>query len=186
MSSFLLMAVLALGAMDGPAALAQETYGAVLAPFRTFFSVRSAKPDSTIPESLAMLFENYDGGPLQSLEYDLDGDGSPEKFILNTRMELSSGSQWLIYRRRTNSVLGLITGSMVFVLNESDQGFPRLETYWRQGGEMAVVFEYSFDDGKYSRQASRSLTPAEISEYFAKKPSLDVDKELSEIKSPPG
>lgn len=180
MPALLILAMLAAGAAAGTPAFAQEAKDQSAAPpgVKVFFSVRSAKPDAAIPEEVAKNFDNYKGEPLESLEYDLDGDGQPEKFILDRKLSLSSGNQWLIYSEKNSAVIGLITGTLVFVLDQTDNGMPRLETFWRQGGDMAVVFDYSFGTARYTRQSSRSLTLLEIGEYFRTKPPVDKDSEL--------
>ncbi len=181
MLTLILAAVLAIGAPCGPDSAVQDAPQSGPGVVRTFFSIRSAKPDAGVPAELAKSFEGYEDGPLSSLEYDLDGDGQTEKFILYKGSGLSRGNQWLVFSVKDNTVLGLLTGTMIFVIDEPGGGFPRLESYWRQGGEMAIVFEYAFSGGRYTRQASRSLSTVEISEYFRGKPPVDPDKELVNI-----
>lgn len=178
MLALILAAILALGVPCGLGAVGQEAPQAAAGVVRTFFSVRSAKPDAAVPAELTKSFEGYKGGPLSSLEYDLDGDGQAEKFVLYKGSGLARGNQWIVFSVKDNTLLGLLTGTMIFVIDGPDGGFPRLESYWRQGGDMAIVFEYAFTDGRYTRQASRSLSPVEISEYFRGKPPVDPDKEL--------
>lgn len=149
---------------------------------KTFFSVRSAATDSSIPERLIQEQKIEQPGPLKSVEYDLNGDGAKEKFILLPTSSISEGYPWLIYNQKSGTTLGNINGSLVFIYNETDDGLPRLETYWKQGGEMAVVFYYVFSGGKYTRLNSRSLSVSEIADYFRQKPPLDLDREFIEIK----
>jgi hypothetical protein len=152
-------------------------------PLRTFFSVRSAVPDPSLPETLRTQFEKTNEEPLRSVSLDLNLDGVPEKFVLNPLAAVATGYQWLVFDQKNGSVLGLITGALIFVHREAEGRYPRLETYWKQGGEMAVVFEYVFDRARYERASSRSLTQAEISAYFSAKPPLDRELELVEIKT---
>ena len=149
---------------------------------RTFFSVRSAQEDDTLPEELRKEFEKDDGGPLRSVAIDLDGDGKDEKFYLSAVLAASGGYQWLIYDTATGSLRGLVVGTLIFVSRQTDNGFPRLETYWKQAGDMSVVFEYVFGRRRYNRVDTYVLTLAEASDYFRAKPPLDLDKELVEIK----
>jgi hypothetical protein len=149
---------------------------------RMFFTVRSAKPDDSLGDAIRKAFENDKGGPFKSVSVDLRGDGKEEKFVLDSEPSDSGGLQWLILDPAKGSSLGLIVGTIIFIERQTDDGFPRLETYWKQGEDMAVVFDYSFSRGKYVRVDSRSLTVPEINDYFRAKPSLDPDKELVEIK----
>jgi hypothetical protein len=150
---------------------------------RTFFSVRSARLDETLGENVRKLFEEDDEGPLRSVDIDLDGDGKPEKFVLASEPASSGGNQWLIWDPVRRAAKGIVIGAIIFVGVETDDGFPRLQTYWRQGGDMAVVFDYAYSRGRCVRIKSRSLTVPEIDEYFRSKPPLDFDKELVDIKA---
>jgi hypothetical protein len=161
----------------------QEAPGQPEGTIRTFFTARSAKPDDTLSEPARQEFENDDGRPLMSVAIDLNGDGSEERFFLSGVPSKSGGSQWLVWDAAANATRGLIVGSIIFVGRETDEGFPRLETYWKQGGDMSVVFNYTFSRGKYTRVNSRSLTVPEINEYFRTKPPIDLDKDLAEIKA---
>jgi hypothetical protein len=151
-------------------------------PMRTFFSVRSAQPDDTIPDALREQFEKDDGGPLRSVALDLDGDGVDEKFVLCSVPTVSGGYQWLVFDVKNGTGRGVIVGALIFVGRETDKGFPRFETYWRQGGNMSVVSRYAFDETRYGRKATRALTLWETSEYFRTKGPLDPERELVEIK----
>ena len=150
---------------------------------RTFFTVRSAKSDDSLSEEARKEFEDDDGRPLRSVSFDLNGDGQDEKFFLSSVASKSGGSQWLIWDPAANAVRGVIVGSIIFVERDTDGGFARLETYWQQGGDMSVVFNYTFSRSRYVRVNSRSLTIPEIDEYFRTKPPIDLDKELVEIKA---
>ncbi|HSA95938.1 MAG TPA: hypothetical protein VLJ16_07800 [Acidobacteriota bacterium] len=149
-------------------------------PMRTFFSVRSAQLDDSIPNILREQFEKDDGGPLRSVSVDLDGDGRPEKFILSSVPTSGGGYQWLVYDPVRGTGRGIIVGAIIFIGRETDGGYPRLETYWKQGGDMSVVFRYAFDKTRYGRTGSRSLTLWETSEFFRAKPPLDFERELVE------
>lgn len=151
---------------------------------RTFFSARSAVVDESLPADLAKEFEKDEGAPLKSVSFDLDSDGKAEKFVLSGSLSLSGGSQWLVYDPARNTSKGIIIGAIVFVGGEAPDGYPALETYWKQGGEMAVVFRYAYSRGRYGRVHSRAMTVQEISDYFQSKPPLDQDLELVEIKGP--
>ena len=150
---------------------------------RTFFSARSAKPDDDLLEEARKEFEDDDGRPLRSVAFDLKGDGTEFRFYLSSVPSKSGGNQWLVWDAASRALRGLIVGSLIFVGRETDDGFPRLETFWRQGGEMAVVFSYAYARGKYSRVDSRSLSVPEINDYFRTKPPIDLEKELVEIKA---
>jgi len=149
---------------------------------RTFFTVRSARPDDTLPPELRKEFEKDDGSPLRSVAIDLDEDGREEKFVLCGVLSGTGGYQWLVYDPYRNASRGVVVGTIVFVGRESDNGYPRLETYWKQGGDMSIVFGYQYARGRYGRVGTRALTLWETSEYFRAKPPLDLDQELVEIK----
>lgn len=151
---------------------------------RTFFSVRSAQPDDSLPVDLRGEFEKDEGGPLRSVVIDLDGDGAAEKLFLSSTLSASGGFQWLIYDVKNGVSRGVIVGTIIFVESRVDRGWPRLETYWRQGGDMSVVFRYIFDVSRYGRVETKVLTLAETSAYFLTKPPLDLERELVEIRSP--
>ena len=166
----------------GPALGAQFSAPAPGSSLRTFFSVRSAQPDDALPPELRREFEKDDGGPLRSLAFDLNGDGREEKFVLCGVLSGTGGYQWLVYDPYRNASRGVVVGTIVFVGRESDNGYPRLETYWKQGGDMSIVFTYQYGRGQYGRSGTRALTLWETSEYFRAKPPLDLDQELVEIK----
>jgi hypothetical protein len=169
------------GVLGSPIARAQSTAPGGDFPMRTYFSVRSAQPDDTIPEALRQQFEKDDGGPLRSVSIDLDSDGVPEKFVLSGVPSLSGGYQWLIYDVRNGTGRGVIVGAIIFVGRETHGGWPRLETCWKQGGDMSVVSRYAFDKTRYGRTATKALTLWETSEYFRSKGPLDPASELVEI-----
>lgn len=177
--AILLISLLGLALASG----SQEAPGQPAGAIRTFFTARSAKDDDTLPEEARKGFEEDDGRPLKAVALDLNGDGKDEKFFLSGVPSKSGGSQWIVWDEAASAVRGLIVGSIIFVGRETDEGFPRLETYWKQGGDMSVVFNYTFSRGKYVRVNSRSLTVPEINEYFRTKPPIDLDKELAEIKA---
>lgn len=151
-------------------------------PLRTFFSVRSAQPDDTIPDILREQFEKDDGSPLRSVAVDLDGDGRNEKFVLCGVPRATGGYQWLVYDVARGVGRGIVVGTIIFIGQERDGGYPRLESYWKQGGEMSVVFRYAFAKSRYGRSGTWALTPWETSEFFRAKPALDFERELVEIK----
>lgn len=151
-------------------------------PFRTFFSVRSAQPDDTVPEVMREQFEKDDGSPLRSVAIDLNGDGTPEKLVLCGVPASSGGYQWLVFDVKNGTGRGIIVGTVIFVGRDADNGYSRLETYWKQGGDMSVVSRYGFDKTRYGRTGTRALTLWEASEYFKAKGPLDLEKELVEIK----
>ena len=149
---------------------------------RTFFTALSAKPDDTLSDEARKEFEDDDGATLKSVAIDLNGDGKDEKFYLSNAPSKSGGSQWLVLDGATEKLRGLIIGSIIFIERTADEGFPRLETYWKQSADMGVVFNYTFSRGRYVRGKARSLTLSEIDEYFRTKPPLDLAQELIEIK----
>jgi len=151
-------------------------------PIRTFFSVRSARPDATIPAILREQFEKDDGSPLKSVPVDLDGDGKDEKFVLCGVPTPAGAYQWLVFDPVRGVGKGVVAGAIIFVGRESDGGYPRLETYWKQGGDMSVVYRYTYAKGRYARSGTRALSLWETSEFFRAKPPLDLDRELAEIK----
>jgi hypothetical protein len=177
--AILLISLLGLALASG----SQEIPGQPAGTIRMFFTARSAKADDTLPEEARKGFEDDDGRPLRAVALDLNGDGKDEKFFLSGVPSKSGGSQWVVWDEAASTVRGLIIGSIIFIGRETDEGFPRLETYWKQGGDMSVVFNYTFSRGKYVRVNSRSLTVSEINEYFRTKPPIDLDKELAEIKA---
>lgn len=150
-------------------------------PMRTFFTVRSAVPDASIPDTVREEFEKDDGSPLKSVTVDLDGDGRPEKVVLCGVPAPSGGYQWLVFDPAAAVVRGGLVGTIFFVGRETDDGYARLETYWKQGGEMSIVTRYAFARGRYGRTATRALTLWEASEYFRAKGPLDLDRELQDI-----
>ena len=154
-------------------------------PYRTFFTVRSAKPDEALGDAIRSEFEDDDGSPLKSVAIDLNGDGKEEKFISNGVLTATGGAQWLVYDVTKAVARGLVVGTLIFIERETNEDWPRLETYWKQGADMAVVFNYTFVRGKYVRVKSRSLTVPEINAYFRAKPPIDLDQELVEIKEVP-
>ncbi len=140
--------------------------------------------DRSVSEEIRESFEVDDGSPFRSVAVDLNGDGRLEKFVLNAVLSKAGGNQWLVYDPSRGVGRGLVIGSIIFILDRNDEGYPRLETYWKQSVRMAVVFEYAYSRGRYVRTKSRALTVPEIAEYFRQKPPLDLDRELVEIRDP--
>ncbi|HOW84980.1 MAG TPA: hypothetical protein P5119_06450 [Candidatus Aminicenantes bacterium] len=173
----LLLAALVLA---GPPAPAQIGAPVSEFPMRTFFTVRSAEPDASIPDAVREQFEKDDGSPLRSVVIDLNGDGRPEKVVLCGVPAQSGGYQWLVFDPAGGEGLGLVVGAIIFVGRETDGGYARLETYWRQGGDMSIVSRYAFSKGRYGRTGTRALSLWEASEYFRAKGALDLDRELVE------
>lgn len=158
--------------------------------FRTYFSIRSAVPDPAVPdpvredldrlrkEKLARerktAAEAEPGAappPLRAVFWDLEGDGQPEKFFAGDPAA-ATGLVWIVFSPARNAVLGSITGSVVFVARETDEGWPRLETYMKTNAQTAVVSEYAFGRTRYAKTRSRVLSLAEIDDYFRRKPPL--------------
>jgi hypothetical protein len=177
--------ILTLAAAAGFAVLAARGQAPALQgefPLRTFFSVRSAQPDDTVPEVLREQFEKDDGSPLRSVAIDLNDDGTPEKLVLCGVPAQSGGYQWLVYDVKNGTGRGVVIGTLVFVGSETDNGYARLETYWKQGGDMSIVSRYAFDRTRYGRTGTKALSLWEASEYFRAKGPLDPERELVEIK----
>jgi len=151
-------------------------------PMKTFFSVRSAIPDGAVPDVLRGQFEKDDGGAMRSVSIDLNGDGQEEKFVLCGVPSAAGGYQWLVFDQARGTGRGIVIGAMIFVGRETDGGYPRLETYWKQGGNMSVVSQYKFANGRYVRSDTRALSLWEASEFFRAKGPLDLERELAEIK----
>ena len=155
---------------------------------RTFFTVRSAQPDDTLPPEIRKEFEKDDDSPLKSVAIDLDGNGKEEKFVLCGVPSAAGGPQWLVFDPATGASRGVVVGSIIFIgrpadgNDAADGGYPKLETYWKQGGAMSVVFRYKYSRGRYGRVGTQAMTLWETSEYFRAKPPLDLDQELVEIK----
>lgn len=166
---------------------------------RTFFTLRSAAPETDVPaavrddldrlrkEKLARerkaAAETEPGAapppPLRAVSTDLEGDGQPEKFYAGDPAA-ASGTVWIVFSPARNAVLGSITGSVIFVARETDEGWPRLETYMKTNAQTAVVSEYAFGGTRYTKTRSRVLSLSEIDEYFRSKPPLVA--ELAEFK----
>ena len=176
-----LLTVLAAGLLSLPSR-GQTTAPLNEFPMRTFFSVRSAETDNAVPAVLREQFEKDDGSPLRSVALDLDGDGKAEKFVLCGVPSAAGGYQWLVFDPVRGTGRGIIIGTIIFVGREADGGYPRLETYWKQGGDMSVVSRYTFVNGRYVRSDARALTLWEASEFFRTKGPLDLGRELAEIK----
>jgi hypothetical protein len=177
----LTLAIFLFLAADLPSAV-QVPEPAASSSLRTFFTVRSARPDDALPPEIRKDFEKDDGSPLRSVAVDLNGDGKDEKFVLCGVPSAGGGPQWLVYDPATGAARGIVVGTIVFISRETDDGYPKLETYWRQGGTMSVVFRYTYGRGRYGRVGTQALTLWETSEYFRSKPPLDLDKELVEFK----
>lgn len=183
----LTLAILSYFALDLPSA-AQVPASPAEPSLRTFFTVRSAKPDADLPPEFRKEFEKDDGSPLRSVAVDLDGDGKEEKFVLCGVPSAAGGYQWLVFDPARVAARGIVIGSIIFIGRPADEndaadgGYPKLETYWKQGGEMSIVSRYAFARGRYGRVETRAMTLWETSEYFRAKPLLDLDNELVEIK----
>jgi hypothetical protein len=160
--------------------------------YRTYFTPRSAQYDPGVPgtvreevnrlrkEKLARERRGEAGGgvgALSTLSLDLDGDGLPEKFATESGSASGAGSVWVVYNPRNGRLMGTLNGSIVFVARESDQGWPRLETYMKSAPETAVAFFYVFSGTRYQKARARALTLPEIDEYFRRKPPLGRELE---------
>jgi len=167
--------------------------------YRTFFTLRSAKPETDVPAAVREEFgrlrqekrardkkaaeENRpDAAALPALRviaWDLEGDDRPEIFYAGDP-SAASGTVWIVFSPARGAVLGSITGSVVFVARETDEGWPRLETYMKTTAQTAVVSEYSFGRTRYAKTRSRVLSLPEIDDYFRLMPPLV--EELAEFK----
>jgi hypothetical protein len=161
--------------------------------YRTYFTIRSAVPDSSVPgtvraeisrlrrEKLARERrpETEEGGlgTLRALTLDLDGDGLPEKVATESGSGPGAGTVWVIYNPRNSRLMGTLNGSIVFVAREADGGWPRLETYMKTTPDTAVAFFYVFSGSRYQKARARALTLPEIDEYFRRKPTLGPELE---------
>jgi len=163
--------------------------------YRTYFTIRSAVGDSSVPgtvraeisrlrkEKLARERrpEEEGGlGTLRALSLDLDGDGLPEKIATGSGSGADAGTIWVVYNPRNSRLMGTLTGSIIFVAREADEGWPRLETYMKTTPETAVTFFYVFSGSRYQKARARALTLPEIDEYFRRKPTLG--RELEDFK----
>jgi hypothetical protein len=174
--------------------------GQVAAPqsltYRTYFTLRSAQDDATVPGTVREEINRLrrekmarerrgdtdagGAGTLSTLALDLDGDGLTEKFATGSGAGSGAGTVWVVYNPRNGRLMGTLTGSIVFVARESDDGWPRLETYMKSTPETAVAFFYVFSGTRYQKVRTRALTLPEIDEYFRRKPPLG--RELEEFK----
>ena len=159
--------------------------------YRTFFTIRSAKPEAAVPPAVRLELgrlrqekrardrkaaeEGRPGaaaGPaLKAVSWDLEGDDRPEKFYAGDPTA-ASGTVWIVFSPARNAVLGSITGSVIFIARETDEGWPRLETYMKTNAQTAVVSEFSFGRAQYAKTRSRVLSLPEIDDYFRLKPPL--------------
>ncbi len=158
--------------------------------YRTFFTLRSAQPETEVPEAVRgeldrlrnekrardrkAAEESQPGAAhpaLRAVSWDLEGDDKPEKFYAGDPTA-ASGSVWVVFSPARNAVLGSITGSVIFVARETDEGWPRLETYMKTNAQTAVVSEFSFGRTRYAKTRSRVLSLPEIDDYFRLKPPL--------------
>ncbi len=168
--------------------------------YRTYFTLRSAQDDPTVPPTVREEFsrlrkeklarerrddtEASGAGVLSTVALDLDGDGNDEKFATGRGAGSGLGTVWVVYNPRNGRLMGTLTGSVVFVARESDGGWPRLETYMKSAPETAVAFSYVFSGTRYQKTRARALTLPEIDEYFRRKPQLG--RELEEFKDDGG
>jgi len=164
--------------------------------YRTYFTVRSAQEDATVPATVRQEIsrlrqekmarerrgDSEEGGvgALSTIALDLNGDGLAEKIATGSGAGSAAGTVWVVYNPRNGRLMGTLTGSIVFVARESDEGWPRLETYMKSAPETAVAFFYVFSGTRYQKTRARALTLPEIDEYFRRKPPLG--RELEEFR----
>ncbi len=159
--------------------------------FRTFFSLRSARRNDSIPAAVRAELARLEketpkpGEPpsapaiLLSVEIDLNGDGRPERFVAHKTGRPVSGTPWVIMGAG-GEVLGPLTGGLIFVRTAPAGSWPSLETFWQTSAETAVVGIYTFSNGHYVKTSAQALTLPEIDEYFSAKPPLG--RELEDFK----
>ena len=192
--------VLSTVALFGLPLLAYVWPGQAAAPeaftYRTYFTIRSAVGDSSVPGTVRAVIgrlrkeklarerrgDTDEGGlgTLRALSLDLDGDGLPEKIATGSGSGADAGTIWVVYNPRNSRLMGTLTGSIIFVAREADEGWPRLETYMKTTPETAVAFYYVFSGSRYQKARARALTLPEIDEYFRLKPALG--RELEDFK----
>ena len=164
--------------------------------YRTYFTVRSAQEDATVPSTVRLELNRLrkekmarerrgdadEGsvGGLRTISLDLNGDGLAEKIATGSGTGEGLGTAWVIYNPRNGRLMGTLSGSIVFIARESDESWPRLETYMKSAPETAVAFFYVFSGTRYQKARARALTLPEIDEYFRRKPPLG--RELEDFK----
>jgi hypothetical protein len=139
--------------------------------YQILFTRESSRPDTTLNEEIRQEWPDDDGSVLSSIPYDLNQDGRKEKFVCNFLCG-SGGCNWVIWDPSTRRSLGIVDGSVIYIHRRKRGGYPILETFWRLGGDQALVYYYEFSKGKYKRTEKISLSGGEINAYFSKRPSV--------------
>ncbi|GEM_PF-3332765 len=142
-------------------------------PYRIFFTTDSAKIDTVKSKDGNFTSVTY------TVSLDLNGDQKAEKFEADEVNCGTGGCLWTIYDGKTKKEIGNIEGEFVYILKEKKNGFPLVETYWRNGGDAAIVHYYAFGSTGYAEIKSNDLNEKEMDEYFESKPQMsDEFKEL--------
>ncbi|MGD0037262.1 MAG: hypothetical protein ABSC53_08225 [Bacteroidota bacterium] len=141
--------------------------------YRIFFSSDSAKIDTNNEAKDEPGYLSY------SVKIDLNGDGVQEEFIAALQNCSSGGCPWVLYDGKSNTEIGAIDGSIVYILKDKRNGFPLIEAYWGEGCCAATVHYYAFDKKEYKEVKRKHLTQKEMEEYFDAKPPNSAEfKEL--------
>src|SRR5947209_59237 len=93
------------------------------------FHYDSLALDPEIPESVRRAFEDDDGSPMKSISVDLNGDGIPEKLVLNEFLCGNGSCPWLVYSPTLDKVIGHLEGSRIVVLDAMNDGHRSISTY---------------------------------------------------------
>ena len=112
-------------------------------------SVGSVTVDGSLPDSIRDAFDDDDGRALKSASVDLDGDGTPEKFVPNEFLCGNGGCPWVIYSVTQKRVIGTVFGSTLIVQSRSIGGYKSLIVRFSEGWNRDVTQKYAFINGYY-------------------------------------
>jgi hypothetical protein len=136
-----------------------------------FFSIESAQRDTLLPPEISADLDIDGTKLLRSVAIDLNGDKRKEKFVYNEQMCGTGGCLWTICDMKKKTMMGIIEGAIVYIRREKENGFPKIETYWKIGTSSARISYYAFSNGRYRIVRSEQLRgPEEVQKYFSKRP----------------
>jgi uncharacterized protein YecT (DUF1311 family) len=126
-----------------------------------------------IPKGLEFNSENVsaddfvEDGNIAVVQYDLNGDGSPEYFVKSTQTLCGNGGcSYLIYNGKTLRLLGQIFGEPIYISEGKHYGFFSIMSYSHQSAGSGNWTVYEYNGREYKVTESKYLEGDDVESLF--------------------
>lgn len=103
-------------------------------------------------------------GKLNTVRFDLNGDGSPEYFLMT--LCGNGGCEYPIFDGRTYAYLGSVFGSEVWLLQLRSHGMPVIEAFSHLAAMLGTIGRYEFNGTRYEAVSSRQIGDDETQQLY--------------------